>query len=319
MKGAASPLILALALTTLAVPPARAATAISLSEYREQLRDLSTRVDALDAHPEDIAKTSASLPDEVVVKTGSAEVTVNYRDLKNDLAGLSRASAEKRPAALRQIRDYLKALNSEAEGYDQASDVKAANKKLSAILARREFQKVGGPSFRDLLLAKVFTWLSRILSKLAAAGGTTLDWFSILIYGVITGAVSVLAVWTFRRLRRRGDEFEGREIMPFAPSARGWRAWLGEARLMAQQQDWRNAIHLAYWAGISFLESGGAWKPNRARTPREYLRLMGTRKPEYPSLAALTSKFELVWYGNRAASALDFQETLGQLEKLGCR
>jgi hypothetical protein len=88
---------------------------------------------------------------------------------------------------------------------------------------------------------------------------------------------------------------------------------------MAQQQDWRNAIHLAYWAGISFLESGGAWKPNRARTPREYLRLMGSRKPEYPSLAALTRKFELVWYGDRAASSLDFQETLGQLEKLGCR
>ena len=110
----------------------------------------------------------------------------------------------------------------------------------------------------------------------------------------------------------------GREIIPFAPSARSWRAWLAEARLMAQQQEWRNAIHLAYWAGISFLESGGAWKPNRARTPREYLRLLGTRKPEYPSLAALTRKFELVWYGDRAAGALDFQETLGQLEKLGC-
>ncbi|HKF23930.1 MAG TPA: DUF4129 domain-containing protein, partial [Candidatus Angelobacter sp.] len=110
-----------------------------------------------------------------------------------------------------------------------------------------------------------------------------------------------------------------REIVPFSPSARSWRAWLEEARRMAQQEDWRNAIHLAYWAGISFLESGGAWKPNRARTPREYLRLMGTRKPEYPSLAALTRKFEVVWYGARAASGVDFKETLGQLEKLGCR
>jgi hypothetical protein len=319
MKGPASPLILLLALVTLPVTPACAATAISLSEYRQQLRDLSSRVDTIDAHPEDIAKTSASIPDEIVVNTGANEVTVNYRNLKNDLAALSRASQDKRPAGLRQIRDYLRTLDAEADRYDQSSDLNAAHQKLSEILARREFHNVRGPSARDLLLARVFSWLSRILSKLAAAGGTTVDWFSVLIYVVIAGAVSVLAVWTIRRLRRPADESEGREIIPFSPSARGWRAWLGEARLMAQQQDWRNAIHLAYWAGISFLESGGAWKPNRARTPREYLRLMGQRKPEYPSLAALTRKFELVWYGDRAASASDFQEALGQLEKLGCR
>jgi hypothetical protein len=33
----------------------------------------------------------------------------------------------------------------------------------------------------------------------------------------------------------------------------------------------------------------------------------------------LTRKFELVWYGHREAAESDFQETLGQLEKLGCR
>jgi hypothetical protein len=318
MKGAASPLILVLAVAMLPFTPARAATAMSLAEYRQQLRDLSSRVDELDTHPEDIAKVMSSIPDEVVVSTGVAETTVSYRDLKNDLSALSRARAEKRPAGLRQIRDYLQTLNSEAESYDHSSDVSAAHRNLSDILARREFHKVRGPSARDLLLARIYSWLSRMLSKLAAAGGATVDWFSILMYVVITAAVSVLAVWTVRRLRRRVDEIDGREIIPFSPSARGWRSWLGEARLMAQQQDWRNAIHLAYWAGISFLESGGAWKPNRARTPREYLRLLGTRKPEYPSLAALTRKFELVWYGDRAAGAVDFQETLGQLEKLGC-
>ena len=110
-----------------------------------------------------------------------------------------------------------------------------------------------------------------------------------------------------------------REIIPFAPSARSWRSWLAEAREAADRQNWRNAIHLAYWAGISFLESGGAWKPNRARTPREYLRLLSSRNPKHPALSALTRKFELVWYGDRAAVETDFQETLGQLERLGCR
>jgi hypothetical protein len=87
---------------------------------------------------------------------------------------------------------------------------------------------------------------------------------------------------------------------------------------LAQQREWRRAIHLAYWAGISFLEENGAWKPDRARTPREYLRIMGARKPQYPVLAALTKKFEVVWYGHEDAGETDYRETLGQLERLGC-
>jgi hypothetical protein len=156
------------------------------------------------------------------------------------------------------------------------------------------------------------------LSKLVFRGATV-DWITILIYSVIAVSLLLPVIWTVRRFRRRVDEPAGREIIPFSPSARGWRAWLDEAFRMAQQQEWGNAIHLAYWAGISFLESGGAWKPDRARTPREYLRLLGAFKPEYASLVDLTRKFEVVWYGGRAASSIDFEEALGQLEKLGCR
>ena len=319
MKRNSPQLFLILAVAILPAVPARADTSISLSEYGQQLRDFSNRVDSLATHPEDIARTSASIPESLVVNTGNAEVTVSLRDLKDDLAALNRANAEKRLAILRQITSYLQTLSEEAERYDQSSDLNAAHKKLSDILARPEFHRVRGPSVRDILVAKVINWLRRVLAKMVFGGSTKTNWFSILIYSLIIAAMALLAIWTVRRLRRREDEPAGREIVPFAPSARGWRAWLSEARLMAQQEDWRNAVHLAYWAGISFLESGGAWKPNRARTPREYLRLMGTRRPEYPSLAALTRKFEIIWYGNRAASAQDFQETMGQLERLGCR
>lgn len=319
MKRNSPQLFLMLAVAILPAVPARADTSISLSEYGQQLRDFSNRVDSLATHPEDIARTSASIPESLVVNTGNAEITVSLRDLKDDLAALNRANAEKRLAILRQITSYLQTLSEEAERYDQSSDLNAAHKKLSDILARPEFHRVRGPSVRDILVAKVINWLRRVLAKMVFGGSTKTNWFSILIYSLIIAAMALLAIWTVRRLRRREDEPAGREIVPFAPSARGWRAWLSEARLMAQQEDWRNAVHLAYWAGISFLESGGAWKPNRARTPREYLRLMGTRRPEYPSLAALTRKFEIIWYGNRAASAQDFQETMGQLERLGCR
>ena len=140
-----------------------------------------------------------------------------------------------------------------------------------------------------------------------------------MIYTIIGCALLVILLWTWRRLRGRREEPAPREIVPFAPSARSWRLWLAEARSLGQQQDWRNAVHMAYWAGISFLEENGAWKPNRARTPREYLRLVGTRTPKYPPLAALTRQLEVVWYGYSDAGEPDFNEALAQLEKLGCR
>jgi hypothetical protein len=46
---------------------------------------------------------------------------------------------------------------------------------------------------------------------------------------------------------------------------------------------------------------------------------VGTRASQYPVLAALTRKLEVVWYGYGDAAEEDFQETLVQLEKLGCR
>jgi hypothetical protein len=296
------------------------ATSLSVAEYRQQLHDLAEKVESLEAHPEEAGQVESTVPDNVTVSTTGGEVTVSYRDLRNDLAVFSKADAEKRPALLHQIKNYVQTLNAQAEAYDKSgTDPERANGKLKDILSRREFHSVRGPSAKDLLLARIYRWLSRILGKAFTLGTSNFSWLQIVIYLLVTAALTLLAVWTIRRLRRPRDELPQREIVPFSPSAKGWRRWLAEARALAQQQDWRNAIHLAYWAGISFLEENGTWKPNRARTPREYLRLLGTRAAQYQALAALTRKFEVVWYGDRAAGEKDFQETLGQLERLGCR
>jgi Domain of unknown function (DUF4129) len=292
---------------------------LSLGQYRQQLQELTTKVDSLRDHPEQGAVTEATIPDQVTVNAGQGEITVNYRELKNDLAAFSKAYAQKRSAMLPQIQNYLQALRAEADAFELGTDTEAARRKLTGILARSEFRKVGGPSAKDILLAKIFGWLLRLLGRLSIAGRSRFDLFQILIYLLIGAALILLLIWTVRRLRRPPEEPAVREFIPFAPSARSWRVWLAEARALAQQQDWRGAIHLAYWAAISFLEEHGAWKPNRARTPREYLQLVGLRSSRYPALAALTRKLEVVWYGHREAAESDFQETLRQLEKLGCR
>jgi hypothetical protein len=298
---------------------ARAASS-SVAEYRQQLRDIVLKVEALKLHPQQAASLVTEIPDQVTVATGSGEIKVNYKSLKDDLATFSLASEEKRSALLSKIQNYVQSLNNQAAAYDKTgTDLSSAHGKLNQILSRHEFTKVKGPSAKDALLAKIYRWLSRMLSKLSFGKGSRFDWMQLFIYLLVGAAVTLLLVWTIRRLRRPKEELAPREIIPFSPSARSWRSWLAEARALAAQQDWRNAIHLAYWAGISYLEEHGAWKPNRARTPREYLRLIGTRAAQYPVLAALTRKLEFIWYGYGTARESDFEETLGQLEQLGCR
>ena len=297
---------------------AACAESISVSEYRQQLRDISQKIDALKADPGQTGKLVTEIPDTVSVTTSSGEVKVNYKPLKADLTTFSRAEEEKRASLLNQIQNYVQALTNEAEAYDRAgTNLSAAHDKLAVILARHEFNKVRGPNAKDAVLARIFRWIARHLR--VRGGNSTFGLFRGLIYLLVAIAATFLLIWTIRRLRRPQEELPQREIIPFSPSARSWRAWLAEARDLGQQQDWRNAIHLAYWAGISYLEEHGAWKPNRARTPREYLRLIGSRAAQYPVLAALTRKLEHVWYGYGEAAESDFHDTLSQLEKLGCR
>ncbi len=300
--------------------PLACAKSITVGDYQQQLRDIAEKVEALQSDPKQAGPLLSEIPDHVTVATGSGEVTVNYKNFKDDLAAFSHATGDKRGALLGKIRNYVQSLTTAAAAYDKTgSDVSSAHRQLDQILSQHEFKKVREPSAKDALLAKIYRWLSRVLRKLAFGGGATFDVMRLFIYLLVGAAVLLLAVWTIRRLRRPNDDLPQREIIPFSPSARSWRAWLADARSFAQQQDWRNAIHMAYWAGISYLEENGAWKPNRARTPREYLRLVGARASQYPVLSALTRKLELVWYGYGMAQESDFQEALGQLEKLGCR
>lgn len=307
---------------TLSLPPGRVAaaddSAIAMGDYRARLSEIASKADSLADHPEQASQVVSEIPDQLTVTTGTRNITVNFRDLKNDLAGFSSTETPQRQERLAQIRNYLGELQL-AAGNVSPPDNAQERQKLNEILARREFHKVRGPGAREALLAKIYRWLARWFFKFHIGTGATSNWLQGLVYTLVGATLLAAFIWTVTRLRRKEDDLPPREIIPFSPSAKNWRTWLVEARRAADMQDWRNAIHLAYWAGISSLESGGAWKPNRARTPREYLRLVGSRNPHHSPLKALTRKFEFVWYGEHDAAEADYRETLAQLEQLGCR
>ena len=170
------------------------------------------------------------------------------------------------------------------------------------------------------MLEAVALWINRRLFGLAEYSSHR-RWLGLLLeWGLVACACLGLAYWFVRQTRRaRGLEPENASRAENAPGMRNWQVLHREAEEAAQQQCWRDAVRSYYWATIARFESRGQWPADYARTPREYLRLIGTRASQYPVLKSLTRKLELVWYGYGSADEADFQETLAQLEKLGCR
>src|SRR5258708_10614680 len=230
------------------------ASPISIAEYREQLHDLSSQVASLEGQPEDSGKVLASIPGHVSVDARSHEYSVNYQWLKDDLAKFKKAEATTGHAILQGIQQHLQTLDSESQAFENNStDLEQSRRKLDEILSRHEFGKVQGPSAWAILRAKIFRFLDRFF-RIRYGAGLVLDFLQVLVYLLIGAAVLAVAIWVIRRFGTPSEQPAGRSAMSLAPSAKGWRSWLAEARSLAQKGDWRNGIHLAYWAGISFLE-----------------------------------------------------------------
>ena len=199
----------------------------------------------------------------------------------------------------------------------EPADTKVAHQKLNAILAQSEFQQVHGATWWDRLKYRLGMWIYRTLSKMfGSSSAPTVGRF--FVWSLVGIAVLALAYFIFRTIRQNARlESIMPDVLPV--SAKQWRLWLNEAREAAAKGLWRDAVHLAYWGGISFLEESGMWRPDQARTPREYLRLLPADSQHRATLKDLTRRLEVTWYGNEIAGPETFSETVANLEELGCR
>jgi len=249
------------------------------------------------------------------IRTDAGSFDVSNAALIRDLRTLA---SKPDPALHARVREELLALRRGASEFGAPPPDRAATREhLLQILEDREFQDIHGPTWRDRLRQQILQIVQSLLEKLA--GSSAIPTLSdILVYALVGIAVVVLVLWAYRSLT---EDTRTQSIVPehMAVSARAWQIWLAEAQKAAARGDWREAIHLAYWCGVSFLEARGAWAPDRARTPREYLRLLAASSEHRPALTALTRNFELVWYGTDTADASRFGDALANLEALGCR
>jgi len=269
------------------------------------------------AAPEKMAGLARTLPGQWTVSTNERSYTISTRYLRDQL---SSGSEENANAWVSNLRSQLASYSSTAS--DNAGNARA---ELNQILGGPEFAAVRPPSAWDLFRQRVSAWFTRLLARLFRTmerypiGGQILFWF------LIVGCVGVIAMWVFRFMISR-DRLESLPSGRIARPSRTWQEWIRIAREAAGRADFRDAIHSAYWAGITRLEDEGSLPKDHSKTPREYLGVLTepaasdpTPRPNYRQpLSILTLQLERIWYGNRRAGADDFRDSLRQLEALGC-
>jgi Domain of unknown function (DUF4129) len=287
----------------------------SLPEYTTALDRLSTLAAQVQDHPSAADAAIAELRGGWKVQAQGQTFNVSTGWMIDQFEKLQKAPDKE---ALDRLLQRIGALKADAEAFQQAApDVSSSRAALDQILARSEFHQVHGPTWLDRLKFKIAEWIFRLLTRFFGSSSAPVVG-RIFVWTLVSIAVLVLAFFIFRTMEQNARmETIMPEVVPV--SAKQWSVWMAEAQAAAAKGLWRDAIHLAYWAGISFLEERGSWRPDQARTPREYLRLISATSEYRPALSTLTHQLEVTWYGHQQAGPESFAETITHLENLGCR
>lgn len=267
-----------------------------------------------------------SLPQAWAVDAGG-----RHYDVPSNLLVSRLAKAEKEPELrakqMDEAQEYIDALAAETASLSGQAPPRtdSARAKLDAILSRSEYKRTRQRSWWDMLRDRIYEILEEALNRIfRRVGGQASFGYALLWFGVCAAAI-LIGYWIFHRWFRtaRGVEMA---LQSAAVPVRSWQEWVFAAREAAGRGDYRMAIHCAYWAGIARLQDLGALAPDRAKTPREYLRALTKAKlvlPEtlasrHQALYLLTARLEKIWYGYQIATEADFRDSLTQLEALGC-
>ena len=282
----------------------------------EQYRDALDRYDGAVQQPSRIRQLRDSLPPFWVVRVGDKRLEVPTEPIRSQLQHLQSGNSQ---GAARELQSLLNGMKEEAAEMGRSQRPLSSAKAqatLEEILRRKEFRGARGPSDLEILMARVSRWLvenlAGLLSKLLFGARTG---------NIVVGSITVLAFLALCYLAWKwiiGWQPAEAAKPGASPAPSDARQWVQEALAAAERGDYRAALHCAYWAVIARLEDLGRLSRDRARTPRESLRLLESQPGEHGLLQALTGIFERVWYGYRAASEPDWAGAKELLEKIGC-
>jgi hypothetical protein len=315
--------VMQLALGVLMMPAASAdpSVPLDLQGYEAELERWSASAARLSAHPEEAASLRQHLPGhwDVVSKGEHYEVSTTW--LGTALDQLSK-DPKLAAATAQETTDRLQLMLRDARDWTQASDPNSsqARAKLDNILNRREFRSVHTPSATDTYWERFTDWLWKFINRIFSQVGRHTTATKVLLWGVVIALGLAFLGWlvyslssislarlSFRRLQAPP---------PVVEPTGTWRDWLQQARAAAAREAYRDAVRIIYGAAVRRIADAGTWQVDPSRTHREYVRLLPTDSLQRPPLVAITSRFERVWYGNVAASAVDYEAVLAELESL---
>jgi Domain of unknown function (DUF4129) len=293
----------------------RSAAAVPSSELNLQSyqRELA-RIEAASRNPTEIPELRKSLPEAWRVKDGDQIYFVPTKEISEALR-----EARLDPKRSAQLEARLKAMSQQAEALAHASGVASptrAEGKLKKILDRGEFQEASGPTAWEMMRARVNRWIFEHLVRLLRLFNVSRRTGNAIGWAVLFLAVVTLFYAVYRWLTKTSKALQFRaEVEPTGSDAKHW---LQKALAAADRGDFREAIHCGYWASVAHLEDLRTLPRDRARTPRESLRLLEGYPKEQGVLQAITRSFELIWYGYRPVGAEQWAGTKKELEKMGC-
>jgi len=291
---------------------------LNLQQYSQRLAQFRQQIEAAEHLTKSEARElSGALPVSLRVNAGGRDYDISLYFVHEALA---KAEAnEKDWGDARQVTlNLLAAMQQEAGAPSSSGELTTAHARVNAILSAREFRGVHGPTWWDQVKAQITDWITSLFMRIFGRVGTWAD-TKYVIYGIALLILVCFAAWIWRMLPRTPLEQALLGVVGPAVSAKHWSEWLREAHAAGDAGAWRDAVHLAYWAGISLLEARGAWRPDRARTPREYIQLLSPEATERAVLQSITREFERAWYAQQSTGKPEFDRMLEQLQTLGCQ
>jgi hypothetical protein len=289
---------------------------LTVPQFVGQLERLASAIEASDASAASRLLRSVPASDEVLAAGGETyEVKLDWLR-----AAAPAASVDPRVWTARRgdLVLRLRAMAREAEALAPAPrQDTGARDILTSVLAQKRFARARASSWQAELQRRVGRWLTDLWAKTLGrtAGQRTIA--QVVAWMASLAAIVVLVVWLVRLSKRRRDD----QPMSVGP-LHGHRApgqVLGlEAAALIRAGQIRDGARVAYRAGVHRLEEEGALRVDEARTPREYVRLLPRVHRRHATLSALTTTFERIWYGSRAAAPDEGDRILALLQDLGC-
>jgi hypothetical protein len=294
---------------------------LDLDQYTSQLDQYEQAIQDSATNPASLRSLHASLPPRWLVNARGQQFAVSTDWLSESLGRIEQGGNRNRDVAAQtaQKLQLMKESARELATQDSAANSGAIHSQLDAILNSREFRDTAPrpPTAWDRLRARIQRWWNRLLDRIFSRLhlGTTSR--SAIAWTVIAAVALLLLFWAVR-YTLGGSDSTGIDFSGAGIAGLDWHQWLGRAREAAERGDYRQAVHAAYWTGVTRLEETKLVPQDESQTPREILRLLRREQSEYAPLARLTTNFELVWYGHRDATVAEWQDALQQLDRIGC-